>query len=475
MKKLFGNFLYQVSYQLMIIILPILTIPIVSRALGPEGVGTWNYIQSVMNYFLLLAGLGLSNYGVREIAIVSNDKNNLSRKFWELEGFNLLFTFMTLILYFVIVSFLRYRELYYIQSLVLIGSLLDITWFFSGIEDFKKIMLSGALVKIISFIMIVIFVKKQNDLVWYVFIQSLSLLISQIVLWLFIRNKITFVKVSIRDITKHVIPASRFFISKIAMTIYMNLNKTLLGMMTTMTIVGYYSNSLTLVTLSGSLITALNTVLIPKMSIIYVNESESKLIKGLEKSLHFQLFLTIPIAFGIILVSPKLVDWFFGENFNFIKNIIPLLAPVVIVQALQSGIAAQYLIPKNDMKSYNLTVIFGAVISLVCNLVFIPIMGIYGAVVATIMGQSTLCAVRVYVLIKNTEFIFNFKLIRNYFLSAILMWILTGLVTNPLSSSFVTTAIQIILGFVLYMIVTMLSKSNPLIDILYRLKQDQDG
>lgn len=473
MRKLLGNFLYQASYQLMIIILPILTIPIVSRALGPEGIGTWNYIQSVMNYFLLLAGLGLSDYGIREIAIVSKNKPNLSKKFWELEGFNFLFTSVTSAAYIVVVSFMQHRELYYIQSLVLIGSLLDITWFFSGIEDFKKIMLSGALVKIVSFVMIIFLVKDQNDLKWYILIQSLSVLCSQAVLWFFIKDKILFVKVSIKDITKHIIPASRFFISKIAMTIYMNLNKTLLGIMTTMTIVGYYSNSLTLVTLSGSLITALNTVLIPRMSKMYADKNEKKLISGLKDSLHFQIFLTIPIAFGIVLISPKLVDWFFGEEFRFIKNIIPLLAPVVIVQSLQSGIAAQYLIPKNDMRSYNLTVIFGALVSLLCNLIFIPIIGIYGAVLATIMGQTTVCVVRVYVLLRNTEFRFNTKLIFNYIISSFSMMIVIGFFTKSFPSSWGTTFIQIILGFLFYMVVTMLCKSNPLFKIWTRIRRER--
>lgn len=466
MRKIFYNFLYQSSYQLAQILLPIITIPIVSRALGPEGIGTWNYIQSIMNYFVLLAGLGLANYGVREIAIVRKDKGLLSQKFWELEGFNILFSFIALCLYLIISLFLDNAELYLIQSLVLIGALFDISWFFSGIEDFKKITLTGIAIKFISLLLIILLIKEKDDLIWYVLIQSITILLNQIVLWVFVLHKVSFVRVNINQILAHFIPATRFFISKIAMTIYLNLNKTILGILTTMTVVGYYSNALTLVTLSGSIITALNTVLIPAMSNIYLNGNEDKLISSLKKSIHLQLFITIPISFGIILVNGKMISWFFGEEFLFLKNIVPLLAPVVIVQSLQSGIAAQYLIPKNDMKSYNLTVILGAIVSLVCNIIFIPILGIYGAIISTIAGQSTLCFIRSFVLVKQTKFRFDLMLIVKFFISAFIMLVVGKFLTKNFSETPITTLLQVIIGFGIYFVASTMLKANPIIDFI---------
>lgn len=469
MRKIITNFVYQSAYQLTSIILPIITIPIVSRALGPEGVGTWNYMQSIMNYFLLLAGLGLSNYGVREIAIVRDDKEKLSEKFWELSLFNILFSTISLIIYLVISVYLKNTILYLIQSLVLIGALFDITWFYSGIEDFKKISFTGILIKIIGLIFIVLFVKGKNDLPMYIFIQSVSILLNQIILWFFLIRKIYFIRVKFKRVIFHFYPALRYFISKIAMTIYLNLNKTILGYMTTMTIVGYYSNALTLVTMSASLITALNTVLIPTMSNAYINGNEQNLINKLEKSLHFQLFLTVPLSFGIMLINEKMINWFFGPEFSFIIKIVPILAPVVIVQSLQSGIAAQYLIPKNDMRSYNVTVIWGAVISVVCNLITIPIIGIYGAVLATVLGQTTLCVVRSYVLIRRTNFRYDIKLILKYFLCGFLMFIFGRFTTLNLESSIITTSIQIIIGLFSYFILTTVFKVNP----IYKLLKDR--
>lgn len=461
MKKTLVNFMYQAIYQLALIILPIITIPIISKALGPSGVGTWNYIQSIMNYFLLLAGLGLANYGVREVAVVRRNRYKLSITFWQLELFNFFFTLLTLVLYLVIALFLKNTYLYFIQSLVLFGAMFDITWFFAGIEDFKKITIAGISIKLISFLLIVSLVKNKDDLVWYVMIQSLSILLNQAILWLFIHRYVDFYKVSIKSSLKHLRPALRFFISKIASTVYMNLNKTVLGIITSMAIVGFYSNALTLVMLSGSLITALNTVMIPKMSSLYSEKSESNLMVELEKSLHFQLLLTIPLMFGIILVTPKMINWFFGSQFIYINKLIPFLAPVVIFQALQSGIAAQYLIPKNDMKAYNRTVIFGAIVSLICDITLIPFIGAFGAVISTLLGQATICIVRVKVLILNTSFRFDLIRIIKFLVSGLLMYLITNLVTDLMTSSPITTVLQIVIGIIIYFIFIIVFRAYP--------------
>lgn len=129
-RKLAVNFFYQASYQILLIILPIITIPIVSKALGPGGIGTYNYINSIVAYFVLVAGLGMANYGVREIAIVRDDRYNLSKKFWELEGFNVFISILTLIVYLIWCLIFSNTFYFLISSILIISNLFDITWFF---------------------------------------------------------------------------------------------------------------------------------------------------------------------------------------------------------------------------------------------------------------------------------------------------------------------------------------------------------
>lgn len=467
-KKILTNFLYQASYQLLLILLPIITIPVVSRALGPDGIGTYNYINSITAYFILFAGLGLSNYGVREIAIVRNDPYKRSKKFWELEFFNIFFTLVAVLSYMIFIMSINENErvLYLVQGAAVLSNLFDITWFFSGIEDFKKITIRNFIVKLTTFILIVFFIKEKEDLLLYFLIQSFGILFSQMSMWLSISKHISFCKVTIKDIFSHLKPCIEFFVAKVAMSLYQNTTKTVLGIMTSMTVVGYYSNSLTLVVVSGSIVNAMNTVMIPRMSNMFGNNEEDGMVKLLQKMIHMQLFFTIAICFGIIAINEKMIPWFFGNEFTPIKNIVPLLAPVIIPQSLQMAIAAQYLIPKKEMKEYNLSVVLGAAVSVLITVSLVPLLEVYGAVIGIFMGYCTICALRIKALVSNTKFRFEGVKIMKYFFSAFIMCFLVYTLTNNMESTFITTIIQVIFGGGVYMLTTLLLKVNPLTSLL---------
>lgn len=466
-RKIVSNFIYQASYQLLLVILPIITVPIVSRALGPSGVGTYNYISSNVSYFTLICGLGLANYGVREIAIARSNRYDCSKKFWELELYNVFFSLATFIVYIVFALFTKNKLLYLIQGMVVLGSLFDITWFFSGLEDFKKITIRNFVIRLLSFLAIILFIHDKDDLVLYFIIQSVSILLSQLSLWISIRKYVDWVPVTIKDIFSHTAPALQFFIAKIAMTLYTSATKTILGLMTTMVVVGYYSNSLTLVTLTGSIVNAMNTIMIPRMSHLFSLDDEEGMIKVLEKTIHLQLYLTIALTFGIIATNDKLIDWFFGSQFEAIKNVVPFVAPVLIFQSLQMAIAAQYLIPKKEMKDYNISVVIGAIISVIVNIVTIPFWGIYGAVAGILSGYITICVLRVKVLLYQTNFKFQWRQIGKYMISGLSMWGVIFLVTNNMKSSIYTTTLQVVIGGIVYISVSYIIKGNPIV-LLFR-------
>ncbi|EME8249030.1 oligosaccharide flippase family protein, partial [Enterococcus faecium] len=200
MKKTINNFMYQSIFQLVKIILPLITIPIVSNALGPDGIGTYNYTNSIAQYFVLIAGLGVGVYGNREIAIVRENKEKLSQRFWELFCMSFIISLFSLVAYLLIVSFSEDRIYFYLQSLIVVAAVFDISWFFMGIEDFKKISLSSLFSQIITFLGIVIFVKEANDLWIYILLQSMSILIAQVITWIFIFDKINIKKIALQDI-----------------------------------------------------------------------------------------------------------------------------------------------------------------------------------------------------------------------------------------------------------------------------------
>lgn len=466
MKKILKNIFYQGIYQLLQIILPIITVPIISKALGPSGVGKYNYTYSITSYFVLFAGLGLANYGVREIASVRDNKERLSRKFWQLEGMNIITASVVLILFYLITFFLRYRQLYLVESVMVITSLLDISWFFIGVEDFKKISVANVLVKLISFVLIVLFVNQSSDLLIYVSIISFSTLISQSVLWFFLFKKISFVVVSLREMVQHILPALHYFISKIAISLYTNLNKTLLGIFSTAVFVGYYSNSLTFITMIVTLMTTLDEVLLPRMSNLYASKKKKSLERLLQISIHTSLFVTIPTMFGILVTNDKIVSWFFGSKFDFIKTLVPFFASLVIIMPLGVSIARQYLVPEGKIRNYNISVIVAAIISIVLNLILIPKIGIWGAVIATLSAETINTCIRLFELKTQTSFKFNWCLISKYTISAVIMYIVVDVVTKNFSPTILTTLIQAGLGCVVYFVCVTLLRGNIVLKIV---------
>lgn len=464
--KLISNFFYQASYQILLIILPIITIPIVSNALGPEGVGRYNYVNSFAAYFILIAGLGMANYGVREISVVKKDKLKMSEKFWELALFNFFFSVITLLLYFVFCLFINEKLFFLINSISVFSCLFDITWFFSGIEDFKKITLRNFLIKLCSFVLIVILIKDKNDLPLYFIITSLSLLISQLVLWISINKYVYFIKVPLIDCFKHTKPAIEFFIAKIAITIYQNTTKTILGIFSTMAVVGIYSNAYSIVLMSGNVINAMNTIMIPRMSNMYSENDEEGMIKLLQKTIHLQFFFTIPIAFGIILVSEKLVPWFFGSDFLTVIPVLKCLSPVVVFQSFQMAVASQYLIPKKEMKEYNLSILFGAIITILVSMFTVSSIGIYGAVLGLNTGYIIVSIMRLKVLLKETSFVLEIRKILLFLCSAFLMLVITNGITKNMTTTLITTMVQVFIGTTVYFLITYAFKINPLIFLM---------
>ncbi|UNM89970.1 polysaccharide biosynthesis C-terminal domain-containing protein [Vagococcus sp. CY52-2] len=459
-KKLIHNIIYQGLYQLTLIILPIITIPIVSHALGAEGLGIYNYVSSIVSYFILFAGLGLANYGIREIAIVKDNKYKLSMKFWELEIFNIEIISIILLLYFIFLLFVGNKLFFLISSFSLLATLFDISWFYYGIEDFKSISIINFIIKILSFICILLFVKDINDLWLYFGIQSMSVFLSNLSLWIFMRNKILWIKPDLKRINRHFKPASRYFIGKISLTLYTNMNKTLLGLMVSSVAVGLYSNSLQLITIFVTLIGTLDTVLMPHMTKLFSDNNHSKMIDTMEKSLDLQFFLSIPLMFGIVLVNNKMIPWFFGSDFELLNVTVPILAPLVVIMPLGISIVRQYLIPKNKIKEFNISVIVAAIISILLNVILLPIIGMYGAIIATFVSECLVTIIRLYDLKKNTTFRFSFKKILIYITSSIVMYIVVYVITKDMNANIITTIIQGVFGMIIYFIVTMLFKEN---------------
>lgn len=172
--KIVRNYLYNASYQVLLILLPLITGPYVSRILGPTGVGINSYTYSIANWYVLLGSIGVGLYGNRQIAYVRSNEKDLALNFWEIFFMKATVVIIFFAFYIVyVVKFGKYKKFELAQSVYLVAALFDISWFFMGVEDFKRTVTRNTIVKIISLILILIFVKSKSDLLLYIYIYYL--------------------------------------------------------------------------------------------------------------------------------------------------------------------------------------------------------------------------------------------------------------------------------------------------------------
>ena len=186
-KSITKNYIFNLVYQLLLIIMPIITTPYLSRVLGAENIGIYSYTLSITTYFILIGSLGVSLYGQREIAYLQDKAYERSKTFIEIFIMKLLALSVSLIIFYFTFCLNGDYSLYYkILILEIIANIIDISWFFQGLEEFKKTVSRNIIVKLISVLLIFILVKSSNDLSKYFAIYVLSTFLGNFSMWIYL-------------------------------------------------------------------------------------------------------------------------------------------------------------------------------------------------------------------------------------------------------------------------------------------------
>lgn len=452
MKK---NFIYNIIYQILILILPLITVPYVSRVLGAEGVGIYSYTYSIAYYFMIISMLGLNNYGNRTIAKVRDDKEKLSKEFFSIYTFQIIMSIFMVVSYFIYVLLFSkdYKTIAFIQIMYVLSSMFDINWFFFGIEKFKLTITRNTIIKTISLFLIFSFVKTYSDLWKYTAILAGGTLLSNVVLFPFLHKYIKFVRVSKNDIFKHFKPNLVMFLPVIAVSIYKIMDKIMLGILSTVTEVGYYENAEKITQVPLTLITALGTVMLPRVSNMLSNNKEEEVKKIIGKTMPFILFLTFPMVFGICAVSKEFSLIFFGNEFEKCGLLIQLLSITIIFLSWGNVIRTQYLIPKEKDKEYVISAFLGAIVNFIMNCIFIPKYASIGACIGTIAAEFIVMFYQSWVVrneLSLKEYMLNSL---GFFIKAIIMFIIIMLLGKQIKNNdLLRIVVQVSIGGIVYML-----------------------
>lgn len=391
MSSLKKNLAYNVAYQILVIILPLITAPYVSRVLGADGLGTYSYIFSIVTYFGLFGMLGIANHGNRSVALVRDNRQKVSEAFSNTYIIQLCTTVIALLLYFLFIYcwFSGDKTIAYIESIIVLSYVLDITWFFFGLEQFAVTVTRNAIIKIATVVAIFIFVRSREDLWIYALIMSCGMLFSQIYLWLRIRKYADFCKPSWSQVKSNIKPVLMLFIPAIAYSIYKLLDKVMLGAMSSMSQVGLFDNAEKIINIPSSLITAFGTVMMPRITVLLGTGDEHRISYLNKISVRYFTLLVVGAAFGLAGICNVLAPVYFGSEFVGSAPIIAGLGFSLIFVTWANVIRTQYLIPNKLDKPYVISSVIGALANLAVNIILIPKFAGIGAMIGTIIAEFT--------------------------------------------------------------------------------------
>lgn len=449
--KIVRNYLYNMSYNLLILFTPLLTVPYISRVLHPVGVGINATTNSVITYFLLFGTVGITIYGNREIAFIREDFKKRSRVFWEIE-FLQIFTISVAYLFFLIFLFFekQYKIYFFYQSFLIIAGAFDISWYFMGLEDFKKTVSRNAIIKILSVAATFLIVRNEQDVGKYILVLSLSQLLGNLTLWPYLRGNVEKPLVTFSGMFKHLKPSIMLFIPQIAMTVYLALNKTMLWKLDSVSASGFYDYSDKLIKLVLAIVTAIGTVMLPHIANLYAKKKLIKVKQYLYTSFDLVLAISIPLGLGIVAIATTLAPWFFGRNFTSVNSLLMIEAPVILFIGLSNVIGQQYLLPTNKTKEYTISVVLGAIVNIAINIPLIIVWGVKGAMVATVISEFCVTAYQLFVVRHEFRIGYFFKNIFIYLLSGGIMCTVVYFLNINMKISIFSLTGQIIVGVLIY-------------------------
>lgn len=479
-KSVAKNYIYNLAYHILTIIIPLITTPYLARVLGAENTGIYGYTISINTYFILFGSLGVALYGQREIAFYQDNKEKRTLTFYEILIMRCITLGIALILFYIMFCLSgQYCVYYRILILEIIANMIDISWFFRGLEEFKKTVIRNTIVKIVSVLCIFIMVKKPSDLNMYFFIYVLSNLIGNFTLWLYLPKYLCKVSISQLKIFKHLKPTLMLFIPQIATQLYTVLDKTMIGtIVTDKSQVGFYEQAQKIVKLLLSIATSLGTVMMPRIAYTYAIGDKRKLKEYMDQSFKFITMLTFPLMFGIVSVASSFVPVFYGSGYDEVVLLINIISPIIVAIGFSNVIGTQYLLPTKQQKKYTISVTGGAVVNLVLNCILINIFQSIGASIATVIAEMSVTAIQFYLVREEIKFFDVLKKTYKYVIASGIMFIISFITGMFIKNNVISILIQVAVSGIVYFVALLMLKDKLIIDginmVLKRKKTNKE-
>lgn len=455
-KNVKKNYIYNMAYQMLVIITPLLTAPYIARVLGADNIGIFSYVTAIAAFFIIFANLGTTTYGQREVSYVQFDKHKRSVVFFNTLIFRWIATLIFVVIFGICIAIFcpKYLIIYIIQIVEILNVGCDTSWFFQGLEEFGLIVGRNAIFRIINLIMVFTMIKGPDDLALYTAMTAFITMAGHISLWFYLPKYIE--KVNIKELTpfKDIKVILALFIPTIAVQIYQYLDKIMIHLFAGANSEaenGYYEQAMRITRMVLVLVTSLSTVMVPRIGRYFSEGNKEKINSAMYKAYRFAWFLSLPLMFGLLGIADSFIPWFYGVGYEKVNVLLKIVSVITVAISINNITGIQYLVPTKREKLYTNTIIIGCIANIVLNYILIPRYASYGAAIASVVAETLIAGVQLFAIRKELSVGKVFAPIYKYLIAGVLMYGVLFIEGKFMPAKILTTFTMIATGAIVYM------------------------
>lgn len=384
------NFGYQTFYQIIVLVIPFIVAPFLTRWFGSEALGSFNYAGTYSTYFTLLAGLGIGNYGVRLVASKKNDPTGLRKSFWSLYVMHIFVASLALAFYILFAFFFpETNQFYFIAIITVAAAIFDTTWLFTGLENFRRIVVCNLIVKLVATTLVFVFIRKPSDIYLYAYISAGGTILPYLLLLPWIVRHIKPIKITFRECTSHLKPLLTLFVGVVAITIYTVFDKTLLGLFGLINEVAYYNYADKIIEIVKMIINVSIIVSFPRVCALVEEGKEDEAKKYVDVCTEFISLIGIGAMAGLLALGKEIAVIYYGPGFAASGVMLMWMSVLPYLVGTNNIRVSLYMVPHHKDALLTLTYVAAAALNVGSSVLFIYLMGFNGVIVGSIIAEAS--------------------------------------------------------------------------------------
>lgn len=468
--KIKTNFIYNSILTLSNFVFPVLTFPYVSRVLGVNNIGIYNWVGGIVQYFIFFSMMGIAIVGIREVAKNKSDKLELNKTFSSLLMLTLVSTIIAVVIMLILAvsvpKFADYKQMFYIGAVNVFVNLFLVEWFFKGTENFKYITIRSLIVKSVYVISVFLFVQHESDYNIYYMLTVSAVALNAIFNWVYSKK---FVYFSLRNVDLK--PYYKSFLVlgfyMLLTSMYSTFNVVYLGFMGGNIEVGYYTTATKLYGILLAFFSAFTGVMLPRMSSLVAEENYEEINRLIAKSFSILYTFCFPMIIFFMFFAPEIISIIAGKGYE--GSILPMriVMPLMLIIGTEEILIIQLLMPLNKDKAIFINSVIGAFVGVTLAIILVKDLHSVGSAIVWVFSELSILITASYFVKKYIGINIPYKMVFSKFLYAIPYILICYGVISWLNDSIIKLAVAGVVSLVYFIIEDMyISKNNTIKGLL---------